>query len=74
MPRFHRDRHTIFVRDNRKNSPTRGKTLEVTVDLTIDLRQLARELGAKAFANKSLKSKLAVGVTAEAVSERVVEL
>jgi len=38
----------------------------VRVDLELDLDAIALELGKKALSNKSRKSKLAIGVTAEA--------
>lgn len=40
---------------------------DVKVELRIDHAAIARELGVKALRNKSRKSKLALGVTAEIV-------
>jgi hypothetical protein len=70
MPRFHRDVREIAVYDDRKNSPTKGRNVLVKVSLDIDLDVLARALGAKALVNKSRKSKSALGITAEFISER----
>lgn len=46
--------------------PKTGQLVPVRVDLTFDLDAIAHELGKKALRNKSGKSKLGLGITAEA--------
>jgi hypothetical protein len=70
MSKFHHDVREVALYDNRPNSPTKGRTLLVKVSVDIDLNKVARELGRKALANKSRKSRLALGITAEYLSAR----
>lgn len=48
------------------DSKRHGRRVEVRVDLEFDLDEIAYQLGKKAFANKNGKSKMAIGIKADA--------